>query len=160
MGRYCIICNRERSNESFRGRGQGSRICKICRTLPEADRQRILDEPFLAQALEQKNISVKNLSYFHEMRLRYPDQLGEQSAVMEELGSIHPRKKKRYGFLYHHKRDLYDRMVRLNMIEDWITPELEDADEEWIMLENIHQMASLIIMEADDNESEEGIFEL
>jgi len=160
MGRDCIICSRERPNESFSGRGLGSRICKKCRTLPKADRQRILDEAFLAQALEQKNISEKNVAYFIEMRLRYPDSLGEKAAVMAELGSVHPWRKKRYGFLYHHKRDLYDRMVRLNMIEDWIKPELEDAEDEPIIMENIHRMESLEIMESGDDEPKEGILEL
>jgi hypothetical protein len=121
-------------------------------TLPKADRQRILDETFLVQALEQKNISEKNVSYFNDMRLRYPDSLGDKAAVMAELGSVYPRKKKRYGFLYHHKRDLYDRMVQLNMIEDWITPDLEDAEDELIMVENIYQRKSLDIMESGDDE--------
>lgn len=160
MGKHCIICGHERPNESFSGRGQGSRICKKCRTLPKADRQRLLDETFLVQALEQKNISEKNVSNFNVMRLRYSDSLGDKAAVMVELGSVHPRKKKRYGFLYHHKRDLYDRMVQLNMIEDWITPDLEDAEDELIMIENIHQMESLEIMDSDDDEPKEGILEL
>jgi hypothetical protein len=104
--------------------------------MPKSARQRILDEVFLAQALEQKNISEKNVSYFNEMRLRYPDSLGEKAAVMAELGSVHPRKRKRYGFLYHNSRELFDRMVRLHMIEDWVTPETEDTEEERAVGEN------------------------
>ena len=90
--------------------------------MPKSARQRILDEAFLAQALEQKNISEKNVSYFNEMRLRYPDSLGEKAAIMAELGSVHPRKRNRYGFLYHNRRELFDRMVRLHMIEGWMMP--------------------------------------
>lgn len=137
MGRCCIICGRERPNEAFSGRGPGAGICKQCRTMPKSARQRILDEAFLAQALEQKNISEKNVSYFNEMRLRYPDSLGERAVVMAELGSVHPRKRNRYGFLYHNRRELFDRMVRLHMIEDWMMPETEDAEEDQVIGEDI-----------------------
>jgi hypothetical protein len=87
--------------------------------MPKAEQQRIQDEIFLHHALEQKNISKKNVEYFSEMCLRYSGELGEKAALMVELGKVHPRRKKRYGFLYHNKRELYDRMVRLNLIDEW-----------------------------------------
>lgn len=128
MGRYCFICRRERPNEAFSGRGHSIGICKKCGGLPKAERQRIQDEEFLNHALEQRNISPKNVECFKEMRLRYSDELGEKAAAMDELGLVHPRKKKRYGFLYYNKRELYDRMVRLCLIEEWVPEDLEAMD--------------------------------
>jgi len=130
MGRYCFICHRERPNEAFSGRGHSIGICKKCGGLPKAERQRIQDEEFLHHALEQRNISPKNVEYFKGMCLRYSDELGEKAAAMAELGLVHPRKKKRYGFLYHNKRELFDRMVRLFLIEEWVPEDFEAREEE------------------------------
>ena len=157
MGRYCVICGLERPNEAFSGRGHGIGICKKCDKMPKSARQRIMDEDFMAQALEQKNISEKNVAYFNEMRLRYPDSLGERAAVMAELGSVHPRKRKRYGFLYHNRRELFDRMVRLNMIDERMTPEMEDAEEELIMGKNMRQKERSEIMESRGDDHKEDI---
>jgi len=134
MGRYCFICRRERPNEAFSGRGHSIGICKKCNGLPKAERQRIQDEEFLYSALEQRNISQKNVEYFNGMCLRYSDELGEKAALMVELGAVHPRKKKRCGFPYHNKRELYDRLVRLYLIEEWVREDLaaeEEVKSEW-----------------------------
>jgi hypothetical protein len=130
MGKYCFICHRERPHEAFSGRGHGIGICKKCGGLPKSERQRIQDEEFLYNALEQKNISKKNVESFKEMCLRYSDELGEKAALMVELGAVHPRKKKRDGFLYHNKRELYDRMVHFYLIEEWVTEDFEAMEEE------------------------------
>ncbi len=128
--------------------------------MPKSARQRILDEIFLIEALEQKTISEKNVTYFSNMRLRYTDLLGEKAAVMAELGSVHPRKRNRYGFLYHKRRDLFDRMIRLHMIEDWITPEAEDAEEDQGIGENIRRMECMERMgSGDDDHKEEDVLE-
>jgi hypothetical protein len=129
MGKYWRICGCERPNEAFSGRGHRNGICKECSRMPKAEQQRIQDEIFLHHALEQKNISQKNVEYFSQMCLRYSGELGEKAALMVELGKVHPRRKKRYGFLYHKKRELYDRMVRLNLIEEWITDDHEACEE-------------------------------
>lgn len=130
MGRYCFICGRERPHEAFSGRGHSTGICKKCGGLPKAERQRIQDEEFLHHALEQRNISQKNVEYFKGMCLRYSDELGEKAALMVELGAVHPRKKKRCGFLYHNKRELYDRLVRFYLIEEWVAENFEAMEEE------------------------------
>jgi len=129
MGKYCIICHRERPNEAFGGLGHSPGICKKCGRIPKAEQQRIQDEDFLHHALEQRNISPKNVECFNEMHLRYSDELGQKAAAMAELGLVHPRKKKRYGFLYHNKRELFDRMVRLNLIEEWVMEDIETEED-------------------------------
>ena len=45
------------------------------------------------------------------------------------------------------------------MIEDWITPDLEDAEDERIMIINNYLRESLDTMESGDNEPKEGILE-
>ena len=120
MGAYCRICGCVRRNEAFSGRGRRKGICKKCQQMPKVGRQRIADEIFLAKVLEQGNISEKNIKSLKEMSLRSNGTLRERATALAELGLVHPGKKKRYGYLYHRKPELYARMVRLGMIEDWI----------------------------------------
>jgi len=60
---------------------------------------------------------------------------------MAELGEVHPRKKNRYGFLYHNKRELYDRMVRLSLIENLMAEYAAAAEEEELMMEDVDFLA-------------------
>jgi hypothetical protein len=131
VGAYCCICGRVRPNEAFSGRGRRQAVCGKCQQMPKAERQRIRDVEFLWNVLEQKNISEKNIEYLRAMALWYSDEIGERAATIAELGLVHPRKRKRYGFLIHQKPELYDKLIKLGLIEDMRNTD-EFDDDEWL----------------------------
>ena len=56
---------------------------------------------------------------------KYTGRLKEQVEAAIQLARIRPHKKKRLGYIYHHHRELFDRLVKLRLIEDRITPLIE-----------------------------------
>jgi hypothetical protein len=137
-GHYCWICGEIRPNEKFSGSGHKNHICKKCTGKPKEKIQRIKDEQFIYGILDQKNISKNNIEELDKIANKYRDDLGKAAETIAKIGRLHPRKKKRIGFLYNKQRAIFDDLVKLDFIEDYITPMIEAGErsenelEEWM----------------------------
>lgn len=126
MGHWCWVCGRILANERFSGKGHARHICKECSKLPKEDIQKESDSRFLYQILfKQRRISPKNIKMLRAMSEKYTGELQAQAEAVLELAQIRPHKKKRMGYIYFNHRELFDRLVKLNIIDDLITPSIE-----------------------------------
>jgi len=151
MGHWCWICGRVLPNERFSGKGHSRHICKECSKLPHQEIQKKRDTKFLYRLFKQNRISEKNIKMLETMCKKYTGELQKQAEAVLQLAQIRPYKKKRLGYIYHNHRELFDQLVNLRLIEDWITPliEAEEAVEAYydsFELEEIN----------DEDEFEEG----
>ena len=98
--------------------------------------QKRTDEKFVYNILSQKNISIKNINRLASISKKYSGELGEKAAILMKVAKLRPARKKRIGFLYHKHRELFDELVRLGFIEDYITPcvEADNDIERWLEL--------------------------
>ena len=96
MGHYCRICERERPNEAFNGRGHRIHVCKQCQRMPHAQRQKIehLDE--IISFLSQSNISAKNIQRLEALERSGESEVRDWAAVILEVARRYPRKRRRY----------------------------------------------------------------
>ena len=96
MGHYCRICERERPNEAFSGRGHRIHVCKQCQRLPHAQRQKIehLDE--IANFLSQSNISAKNIQRLDVLGKSGDAEVCNWAAAVLDVARRYPRKRRRY----------------------------------------------------------------
>ena len=134
MGHWCWVCGNILPNEKFSGKGHRRHICKKCAKFPKEEIQKIRDSEFLHSLLNQKTISPKNIKMLEAMKENYEGQMQEQAEAILHLARIRSYKKKRLGFIYHNHRELFDRLVELRLIEDYITPIIKDRElaEAWL----------------------------
>ncbi|MBN1600598.1 MAG: hypothetical protein JW915_03265 [Chitinispirillaceae bacterium] len=52
----------------------------------------------------------------------------EIAMTIAEIAKYYPLKKKRLGKLYHNKKPLFDKLVELGFIHDFITPMIEEEE--------------------------------
>ena len=128
MGNWCWVCNSVLPNEKFSGKGHHRHVCKSCAKLPKDELQRISDEKFLHTILNQKVISIKNINMIKKILVKYSGKMREQAEAILQVTEVRPYKKKRMGFLYYNHRELFDRCVGLGLIEDYITPAIEEEE--------------------------------
>jgi len=129
-GHYCWMCGDVLPNENFSGRGHRDHICKKCRKLPFAKRQEKKDRDFLFNVLDQKNISKGNRKTIEEMLSCSAGLLKEEASVILQVAQLFPHKKHRADRLRKSHRVLFDELVRLGFLYDWIGPEEEDWREQ------------------------------
>ncbi len=127
-GHYCHLCGQIKPNEQFSGRGHRDHICKACKKMPKAERQKIEDRDFVDSVLGQKNISAGNIQSLERIAETYDGKLGETGAVLAKMARVKPHKKKRIRFLRQKHPDIYRELVRLGIV--W-----EDGEEESTELE-------------------------
>lgn len=127
MGHWCWGCGCILPNEYFSGKGHARHICKECSRRPKDELQEIQDREFMVRVLEQKYISSKNILMLKSIQRRYSGELEKQAKVILTVAKLRPYRKKRYGVLYHNHRELFDQLVSLGIIEDYITPLREEA---------------------------------
>ncbi len=125
MGHWCWVCGRILANERFSGKGHSRHICKECSKLSHEEIQKKRDTEFLYRVLKQSRISAKNIKMLEAMREKYTGELHEEAEAILQLAQIRPHKKKRLGYIYHNHRELFGQLVKLRLIEDWITPAIE-----------------------------------
>jgi hypothetical protein len=106
MPHYCRICDRERANEKFSGKGHATHICKDCMRLPREKRKHIEKREEISNILNQTNISEKNLVRLMTLTESLATEVAKMAALVLEIGRIHPRKKGRLTFLTKERRDL------------------------------------------------------
>lgn len=126
-GHYCWMCRSILPNQSFSGKGHRNHICKKCQKLPVAQRQAQRDQDFLFNLMDQKNISGGNRKTLEEMIVRSDGVVQKQAEAILKMARLLPRRKKRMGRLRHQHRDLFDELVELELLYDWVEPE-EDSD--------------------------------
>ena len=119
MGRHCNYCNSIRPNERFSGRGHKIGLCMDCAKLPKETLRDIKDSAFLENVLlNQSNISKGNIKTLEEIAKKSVN-LSEKANLISEIGRIFPHKKKRIAKLYQKRKDLFDKLVRYSLIEDF-----------------------------------------
>ena len=81
--------------------------------------------------LEQSNISAKNLKRLALLAQSDDDEVREMASLVFDIGKAHPGRRKRYRTIKTKKPELWQRMLRKGLVEDWddISIADEDADD-------------------------------
>jgi hypothetical protein len=90
-----------------------------CAKLPKETLREIKDSMFIESVLlNQSNISKGNIKALEGIAKRSAN-LSEKANLISEIGRIYPNKKKRIAKLYQKRKDLFDKLVRYDLIEDY-----------------------------------------
>lgn len=131
MGHYCRVCGRVRSNESFSGKGHRTHICGKCKRMPKAQRDGILQTEEIADFMWQSNISARNIARLQQLAQSPIAAVRQLAGVVIEVAQVHPRKRKRIGFLAKNHPALLARLAELHLVEEHVLwPSWEDPFDE------------------------------
>ena len=117
MGHYCRICYRQRANERFSGKGHRDHVCKECERLPRATRKHIEEMAEILGFLTQSHISSKNLERLKILAESSDEEVLCLAKVVLEIGEIRPYKRRRLKILAKEHKDLFARLVELELLE-------------------------------------------
>lgn len=127
MPHFCWMCGQLRANEQFSARGHRNHLCRECRKLPAAEKERRRALLHMDGMLAQSRISEKNVRHLRSLASSPAADVAEQAAVLLEIARIHPGRRHCLRSLRRYP-DLWARMLRLGLIEDF--PE-EPEEEPW-----------------------------
>ena len=113
MAHYCRICDRERPNEAFSGRGHRNHVCKKCQRLPHSQRALVQQLDELASFLVQSHISTKNVLRLHELARSEVTEISEWSTALLEVARHYPYRRRRYVRMVRERPELLGRLRRL-----------------------------------------------
>lgn len=111
MGYWCRICGRERSNESFSGKGRRLHLCKQCQSLPRAQRECLQVEDELYHYLEQSNLTSLNIKRLRALVGHEDPKLGCMAKLLLDIAQAHPRKRHRWQNMVRTNPALFRRSV-------------------------------------------------
>ncbi len=118
MGRTCKLCGRERSHESFGGKGRRRFICRKCRKLPKTEQRRRWQSEELYGFMFQSNISKKNIERLNSLTNSELPGIAELAALILTVARIKPRKRRRVRYLAERDRALLDTLVQRGLIDE------------------------------------------
>ena len=116
MGRSCRVCGRERSNESFGGKGRRSVVCKKCRSKGKSYVDRVFVDQEISGFLEQSNISKKNIARLKVLLKSENSDLAEKAALVLEVARVKPGKKRRFKTLKKSHPELFLRLAKAHLL--------------------------------------------
>ncbi len=96
MGHYCRICGRERANEKFSGKGHRVHVCKDCRKLPHAEKEKIEIGDEVADFLRQSRVSQKNSARLAELSDHADAGIRHLAGLVRRAAGISEGKRKRW----------------------------------------------------------------
>jgi hypothetical protein len=95
MGHYCRICERERPNEQFSGKGHRIHVCKRCQRLPKSERRAIEDRDDIFGFMHQSHISKKNVARLEKLAKSEEPGVASLAAIVLEVARVTPYKRRR-----------------------------------------------------------------
>lgn len=104
----------DRANERFSGRGHAIHICKDCKQLPKDERQHIEESEEIIGFLAQRNISEKNLARLMRLAISKDEKIAEMATVVQEIGKLYPRKKRRMKLLAKEHKQLFAMLCKID----------------------------------------------
>src|SRR5258708_27457861 len=130
MGHYCWMCQRDRPNEAFSGKGHARHLCKECARLPKATRERTrrLDD-LESMLFRQRRISPLNIGMAMEWADGDDAEVTALALIVADVGRVCPGKKKRMGRIRNSHPALWKRMGAADLIDFDAMPELCDRRE-------------------------------
>jgi len=142
MGRFCILCERIRPNEAFRGTGEHARICRKCRRMPREKQDALKHEREIRGFLEQSHISKKNVARLRALASSRNTRIANLAALVLEVAIVTPYRRRRISTLARQRRDVLTRMEHGGLIvrlPAWEETDPHDIDPvaawyEWVAL--------------------------
>lgn len=122
MGRYCRLCGRVRSNESFSGGGHRTQVCRECARMPREDRDEMEQTQEIAGFMRQSNISAGNIARLMRLAQSPISSVRELAEAVMEVARIKPGKRKRMGLLARKHPTLLRRLVEIGLAEECDIP--------------------------------------
>jgi hypothetical protein len=116
MGHYCRICERERPNEQFSGKGHKIHVCKRCNAKPKNERQVIGHKDDIFRFLQQSHISEKNVARLEQMAKSDNPQVASLAAIVLDVTRVKPYKTRRLKFLAHKHPELLGKLRDTGLI--------------------------------------------
>lgn len=130
MGHFCWICGRERPNEAFSGKGRRKHECRKCQqSVSPADRARLQITTDLNHVFDQTNISEQNIAFARTFVDAEDDALRTLAQLVVDVGTLHPRRQRRDGFIATHHPELWRRMIEAGVaVEEPVPASDGDTD--------------------------------
>jgi hypothetical protein len=119
MGHYCRICCCDKPNEKFTGKGDRTHVCKSCAKLPKAERDTIEHLSEIEGFWAQKNISKKNRVRLQVLVKSENSALAQAAEIMHEVASHFPFKKKRISRINRNRPELFKKLEKIGLINEW-----------------------------------------
>jgi hypothetical protein len=125
------MCQRDRPNEAFSGKGHARHLCKECSQLPKESRQRSqrLDD-LESMLFRQRRISPLNIGMAMEWAAGNDPEVTALALIVADVGRVCPGKKKRMGRIKNDHPALWKRMVAADLVDFDQMPELCDRVED------------------------------
>ena len=116
MGHWCRICERNRPNEKFSGKGHNQHICKECSRRPKNEIDKIDQKEEIFNFLNQSNISKKNIARLGLLKESSNNEISELASIVLEVAKIKPHKRRRLKFLTRENRELLQKLEKTGLI--------------------------------------------
>ncbi len=116
MGHWCRICDRNKPNEKFSGKGHRTHICKLCARKPKSERLQIDQAREIFGYLSQSNISKKNIARLKSLIKSENAEISKKASIVLEVALVKPGKKRRLKFLAGERRDLLIQLEETGLI--------------------------------------------
>jgi hypothetical protein len=116
MGHCCRICELERPNEQFSGKGHKIHVCKRCKARPKSARQAIEDKDDIFGFLKQSHISERNVARLEQMAKSDNPEVASLAALVLDVARIEPYKTRRLNFLAHKHPELLGKLRDTGLI--------------------------------------------
>ena len=93
---------------------------KECQRLPREERDRLQTLLKIEGFLQQRNISAKNIGHLKSLS-RFPSEEVRQKAdLVLEVAQVAPHRRRRRGYLAHHRPDLLNRLVQQGLLPGYL----------------------------------------
>lgn len=99
MPHWCWVCDRNKSNESFSGKGHKHHVCKACMSKPKEERDAVKHQDEIFGFLNQSNISTRNIARLRVLCASTNAQTAKLANLALEVALVKPHKRRRLKFL-------------------------------------------------------------
>jgi hypothetical protein len=124
MGHYCRICDRERPNERFSGRGHKTHVCKECQRMPKNEREAIEQQDEIFRYLKQSHISPTNVARLKMLAESPHPRTKSWAGIALAVAEVKPHKKRRLKILSEKRPDLLRALVKTEVVNTFETVSL------------------------------------
>jgi len=99
MGHFCYYCGKSKPNEAFSGKGHRRHLCRVCHSIPAAEREESELWGRLHDLMDQSNISKKNIIWLKSLLKHSNQSIQMHAQLILHVAEVAPFRKKRYQII-------------------------------------------------------------
>lgn len=116
MAHWCRICEENKPNEKFSGKGHKNHICKQCAKKPKTEIDAIDSKEEIYGFLKQSHISSRNIKRLQTLTASADGEIEKLATIVLEVAKVKPYKKRRLKVLAKERRDLLEQLKETGLI--------------------------------------------